>query len=193
MKLCDSDKIIDIKPSRYESSYVFLAKDRVIFLKEDITKEVASELSALLLYYDNMDPEEDIDLYIHCNGGDGDSLVQIYDIFHMIRAPVKTICIGKAFSAGAILLAAGAKGKRYAYKNSKIMIHGIQFVFPIPGDDQVNSKNYFDFAKKNNNKLMKMLAEDTGNSLEKILEDCKRDLFLEPKEALKYGIIDHII
>jgi len=191
--MCDPEKNMDQKPSRYESSYVFLAKDRAIFLKENITKDVASELSALLLYYDNMDPEEDINLYIHSNGGDGDSLVQIYDIIHMIRAPVKTICIGKAFSAAAILLAAGSKGKRYAFKNSKIMIHGIQFIFPIPGDDQINSKNYFDFAKKNNDKLMKMLAEDTGNTLEKILEDCKRDLFLEPKEALKYGIIDHII
>jgi len=193
MKLYEAENLLLLKNTKYDTSYVFLSKDRIIFLKEGITKEVASELSALLLYYDNMSPTDDISIYIHSNGGDGDALVQIYDVINMIRAPVKTICLGKAFSAAAILLASGTKGKRYAYKNSKIMIHGIQFEFPIPGDDQVNSKNYFEFAKKNNDKLMKMLADSTGNDLNKVKEDCKRDLFLEPNEALKYGIIDHVI
>lgn len=192
MKLCEADIGASIKPSKYESSYVWLAKDRFIFLKEAITKEVASELSALLLYYDN-ESSDDICIYIHSNGGDSDGLINIYDVIHMIKSPVSTVCLGKAYSAAAILLAAGTKGKRYAFKNSKIMIHGVQFAFPIPGDDQVNSKNYFDFVKKNNDNIMKMLASDTGHTIEKITEDCKRDLFLDAKQALEYGIIDRII
>jgi len=96
MKLCDYD-LNDIKqPSIYESSYVYLAKNRVIFLKEDITKEVASKLSALLLYYDN-ENQEDITLYIHSSGGDSCGLINIYDVMHMIKSPIKTICLGKAY------------------------------------------------------------------------------------------------
>jgi ATP-dependent Clp protease protease subunit len=192
MKLCESE-LAPLKQSKYESSYIHLAADRFIFLKEPVTKELASELAALLLYYDNENPKEDITLYIHSNGGDADGLINIYDVMHMIKAPIQTICLGKAYSAAAVMLAAGAKGKRYAFKNSKIMIHGVQFVFPIPGEDQVNSKNYFNFVKLNNDNIMKMLAADTGHTLEKIKEDCKRDLFLDAKEALAYGIIDHIL
>ena len=192
MKNCDSAASPIIKHSTYESSYIYLSKNRLIFLKEVITKEVASALSALLLYYDN-ESSDDIYLYIHSNGGESAALVNIYDVMHMIKAPVHTICLGKAYSAAAVLLAAGAKGKRYAYKNSKIMVHGVQFVFPIPGEDQVNSKNYFEYVKTNNNNIMKMLAVDTGHTLEKVAEDCKRDLFLDPKQALEYGIIDYII
>lgn len=192
MKLCDTAEEVLAKSSRYESSYMWLSKDRVIFLKEGIDKNVAAELSALLLYYDN-ESHDDIYLYIHSNGGDGDGLINIYDVVHMIKSPLHTICLGKAFSAAAILLAAGSKGNRYAFKNSKIMIHGVQFVFPIPGDDQVSSKNYFEYVKRNNNNFMKMLASDTGQPLKKVMEDCKRDLFLDAKDALKYGIVDHII
>ena len=191
MKLCDAQMTIK-EPSVYESSYIYLAKERVIFLKEDVTKDSASELAALLLYYDN-ESNNDITLYIHSNGGDSDALVNIYDIIHMIKSPVKTVCLGKAYSAAAILLAAGTKGKRFACKNARIMVHGVQFMFPIPGEDQINSKNYFDFVKHNNDNVMKMLSMDTGQTLEKIKEDCKRDLYLDAKQALKYGIIDHIL
>jgi len=192
MKLCESE-LAPLKQSKYDSSYIHLAAERVIFLKEPVTKELASELAALLLYYDNEDQKEDITLYIHSNGGDADGLINIYDVMHMIKAPIQTICLGKAYSAAAVMLAAGSKGKRYAFKNSKIMIHGVQFSFPIPGEDQINSKNYFNFVKLNNDNIMKMLAADTGHTLEKIKEDCKRDLFLDAKEALAYGIIDHIL
>ena len=111
----------------------------------------------------------------------------------MISAPIKTICIGKCYSAGAVILAAGTKGERYAFKSSKIMIHGIQFGFPLPGQDIINSKNYYDFIKENNDNIMKILANHTGHPLEKLKEDCKQDLWLDAKQALNYGIIDHII
>lgn len=191
MKNCEGESLLT-PPSKYESSYVYLAKDRVIFLKEIITKEVAAELTALLLYYDNTGTE-DITIYIHSDGGDSDGLVSIYDIMHMINSPIKTICLGKAYSAAAVLLASGTKGKRYACRNSNIMIHGIQFIFPLPGEDQVDSKNYLEFADHNNDAIMRMLAAHTGVSLEKVKEDCKRDLYLDAKQALKYGIIDHIL
>lgn len=177
----------------YAESYVKLANDRIIFLSENVTKESAAELSAMLLYYDNQSHEDMIELYIHSNGGDASGLSNIYDVMQMISAPVKTVCIGKCYSAGAVLLAAGSKGYRYAFKNSKIMIHGIQAGFPIPGHDVTNSKNYFNFLEDNNDSIMKILAHHTGHSLEKLKQDCLRDVWLDAKQALEYGVIDHIV
>lgn len=177
----------------YADSYVKLAKGRIIFLSENVTKESAAELSALLLYYDNENNELPIELYIHSNGGDAAGLANIYDVMQMIGAPVKTICIGKCYSAGAVLLAAGSKGERYAFKNSKIMIHGIQCGFPIPGHDIKNSKNYYEFLNDNNDNIIKMLAHHTGQTVNKVKKDCERDVWLNAKEAQKYGIIDHIL
>lgn len=177
----------------YAETYVRLTKDRMIFLSEDVTKQSAAELAALLLYYDNENHEEPITIYIHSNGGDAAGLANIYDVMQMISAPVKTICAGKAYSAGAVILAAGAKGERYAMKSSKIMIHGIQFAFPLPGQDIINSKNYYDFIKENNDNIMKILAQHTGHPLEKLKEDCKQDVWMDAKQALQYGLIDQII
>lgn len=191
MKFC-TEKAANTSSYRYDASYVFLARDRIIFLKENVTKEVAAELSALLLYYDN-ESQDDIALYLYCSGGDADGLINIYDVMQMIKAPVQTICLGKAYSAAAILLAAGTKGKRFAFPNSKVMIHGMQCNFPIPGQDQVNSKNYLEFLNKNNDNIMKILAKHTGHDLQKIKKDCERDLYLSAKEAKDYGIIDHIV
>lgn len=180
--------------SRYLNSYIALSKDRIIFVNEDITKETSSALSSLLLYYDNKDPEKDIEIYINTNGGDSSALSNIYDVMQMIHAPIKTICIGKAYSAGAVLLAAGSKGKRYIFKNAKVMIHGIQCLFPIMGDtDQSNSQNYFNFLNNHNDSIMKILATHSNHTLDKVKEDCKRDVFLDAKAALSYGLVDHIL
>lgn len=177
----------------YAESYVRLANDRIIFLSENVTKESAAELSAMLLYYDSQSHEDMIELYIHSNGGDASGLSNIYDVMQMISAPVKTVCIGKCYSAGAVLLAAGSKGHRYAFKHSKVMIHGIQAGFPIPGHDVTNSKNYFNFLDDNNDSIMKILAHHTGHTLEKLKQDCLRDVWLDAKQALEYGVIDHIV
>src|SRR5271165_3282131 len=107
----DEEMMIPVQ-SKYWETYVKLVKDRAIFLAEDFTKEVASSIAALLLHYDNEDPTKDITIYIHSNGGDVAALNCIYDVMHMITAPVKTVCIGKSYSCGAALLAAGTKGKR---------------------------------------------------------------------------------
>lgn len=179
--------------SKYAETYVKLAKDRIIFLNENITKQSASDLSALLLYYDNENSEDYINIYIHCNGGEVSGLVNIYDVMQMIKSPIKTICIGKCYSAAAIILAAGSSQKRYAFKHSKIMIHGIQAGFPIPGHDITNSKNYYDFLKDNNDSMMKILAYHTGKTLEKVKQDCMRDVWMDAKQALEYGLIDEIL
>lgn len=176
----------------YDETYVKLAKNRIIFLSENVTKESAAQLSALLLYYDNEDHNEPIKLFLNSNGGDASGLSNIYDVMHMIKAPVHTICMGKCYSAGAVLLAAGQKGNRYAFKNSKIMIHGIQAAFPIPGHDAVNSKNYYNFLQDNNDNIMKILAKHTGHELADIKSDCLRDVWLDAKQAVDYGIIDSI-
>lgn len=177
----------------YSDTYVKLAKNRILFVSEDVGDVMAAQLSAMLLYLDNEDHEATIEMYIHSNGGAATGLTNIYDVMQMIQAPIKTVCIGKCYSAGAVLLAAGTKGERYAFKNASIMIHGIQCGFPIPGHDMVNSKNYFDFLKQNNDNIMKMLAHHTGHTLEKVKEDCKEDVWMDAKQALSYGIIDHII
>lgn len=179
--------------ANYAESYIRLSKDRFIFLSEDVTIKSAAELSALLLYFDNENHQEPITIYVHSNGGDAAGLANIYDVMQMISAPIKTVCVGKAYSAGAVILAAGTKGERYAMKSSKIMIHGIQFSFPLPGQDMITSKNYFEFIRENNDNIMKILSDHTGHSLEKLKEDCKQDVWLSAEEALKYGLIDQII
>jgi len=177
-----------------ESAYSKLSKNRLIFVNEDISNDTASALSALLLYYDNLSHEDDIYLYINSDGGNVSSFLNIYDVMQMISAPIKTICLGRAYSAAALMTACGTKGKRYALKNSSIMIHGVQVGFPMLGDsDHSGSKNFFDFLNGRNDVLMKILARHTGHTLTKIKNDCKRDFYLDASEALKYGIIDGIL
>lgn len=177
----------------YADTYVKLAKHRVIFVSEDVNDTMAAELSAMLLYFDHEDHEAMIEMYIHSNGGAATGLANIYDVMQMIKAPIKTVCIGKCYSAGAVLLAAGTKGERYAFKSASIMIHGIQCGFPIPGHDMTSSKNYYEFLMDNNDNIMKMLAYHTGHTLEKVKDDCKQDVWLNSAQALEYGLIDHII
>lgn len=177
----------------YADTYVKLAKNRVLFVTEDVDDVMAAQLSAMLLYFDNEDNSLPIEMYIHSNGGAVTGLANIYDVMQMIAAPIKTICIGKCYSAAAVLLAAGSPGERYAFKNSNIMIHGIQFGFPIPGHDMTSSQSYYNFINANNDNIMKMLAHHTNQPLEKIKLDCKEDLWMNAEEAQRYGLIDHII
>jgi ATP-dependent Clp protease protease subunit len=179
--------------SGYADTHVKLSKRRVVVISENFTDKMAADLSALLLYFDNEDHEEKIEMYIHSNGGAATGLTNIYDVMQMIQAPVKTVCLGKCYSAGAVLLAAGTKGERYALKNSSIMIHGIQSIFPIPGHDITASKNYFEYLEENNDNLMKILKAHTGHTLEKVKQDCEQDVWMTAKEALDYGIIDQIV
>jgi len=193
-KHCDDCPALSpVKPSKYYETYVKLAATRMVFLSEDITKEVAAQLSAMLLYYDNLDQEEDIELYIHSNGGDASALINIYDVMQIIKAPIKTICLGKAYSAAAVLLAAGTKGKRFVLPHSSIMLHGIQCGFPIIGHDQIDSKSYFEFLKSNEDGILKIVSKHTGVPFNKIKEDCNRDMYFDAQQSIKYGIADKIL
>lgn len=180
-------------PAGYGESYVKLTKSRSLFISEVVTDRLGSELSAMLLYYDNQDHEADINIYIHTDGGATTGMANIYDVMQMVHAPIKTILLGKAFSAGAWILAAGTKGKRYALRSSKVMIHGSQFIFPIPGVDLTNSKNYLEFVDSENDVMLKVLAKHTGQTFEKVKADCQTEHWLDAKAAKEYGIIDHIL
>src|ERR1035441_5625563 len=154
-------------PMGYAESYVKLTKSRALFISEGISDRLGADLSAMLLYYDNLDHEAEISIYIHTNGGATTGMSNIYDVMQMIRAPIRTILIGKAYSAGAWILAAGTKGRRCAMHSSKVMIHGTQFMFPIPGFDLTNSKNYLEFINAENDAMLKVMAKHTGQTFEK--------------------------
>ena len=189
------EKAMHRGPSPYYESYIKLSKNRVIFICEDFTKELSSSVCALLMHYDAENSEEDITIFINSRGGDAAALIGIYDTIRMISAPVKTVCIVKCYSAGAFLLCAGTKGKRYVMANSEVMIHRIQCAFPLPNQTQVDHQSYFKFLELINEKILKMTAEATGHTVEKIRQDFNdtRHIFLDAKEAIAYGLADHIL
>ena len=170
--------------------YSRLLRERIIFLGTGINDQVSDSLVAQFLYLEAEDPEKDIQIYINSPGGSVTAGLAIYDTMQQISPDVVTICFGVAASMGAFLLSGGAKGKRLALPNSRIMIHQ-----PLGGaqgqavEIEIQAKEIL-FLKKTLNSL---LAEHTGHSLEKINEDTERDYFLSPVEAVQYGLIDKVI
>ncbi|GIW20986.1 MAG: ATP-dependent Clp protease proteolytic subunit [Chloroflexota bacterium] len=169
--------------------YSRLLKERIIFLGDAIEDHVANLVIAQLLFLDSEDPEKDIYLYINSPGGVVTSGLAIYDTMQYVRAPVATICIGMAASMAAVLLAAGAKGKRYALPNSRIMIHQGTGGFRGSAPDAIIQMREWEFLVRRNHEL---LARHTGQPLEKIIRDTERDYFMSPEEAKDYGIIDAV-
>ena len=170
--------------------YSRLLRERIIFLGTDINDQVSDSLVAQLLFLEAEDPNKDIQIYINSPGGSVTAGLAIYDTMQQIAPDVVTICFGVAASMGAFLLSGGAKGKRLALPNSRIMIHQ-----PLGGaqgqavEIEIQAKEIL-YLKKTLNSL---LAEHTGQPLEKINEDTERDYFLSPDEAVDYGIIDKVI
>lgn len=184
--MINSDEVVDI-----ETIYAKLAEERILFLSEEIDASVATTLSAHLLWLDSQNKNE-ITLYINsCGGTVNDGLLTIYDTMQHITAPIKTICIGEAFSAAAIILSSGAVGSRCALPHAKIMIHAIQ-VSDLGGSQDELEKEA-KRLKKVNTSLMEIIARHTGQSLTKIKRDCKHDKYMTAAEALEYGLIDVII
>ena len=170
--------------------YSRLLKDRIIILGRPIEENLANTVVASLLFLEKEDPEKDIDLYINTPGGIVTQGLAIYDAMQIIKPDVSTICIGLAASMGAVLLAGGASGKRYALPNSEILIH--QPTGGITGqatDIGIHSENIL----KTRERLNKILADHTGQPIEKVREDTERDKFISPTEALEYHLIDEII
>lgn len=170
--------------------YSRLLKDRIIFLGEEVNDVTASLVVAQLLFLAAEDPDKDINLYINSPGGSVTAGMAIYDTMQYIKPDVSTICIGMAASMGAFLLAGGAKGKRYALPNSEIMIHQ-----PLGGAKGQASdiKIHADWIIKTREKMNKMLAENTGKSIEEIARDTERDNFMSAEDAKAYGLIDEVI
>ncbi|MGG4033762.1 ATP-dependent Clp endopeptidase proteolytic subunit ClpP [Paenibacillus cisolokensis] len=170
--------------------YSRLLKDRIIFLGTPINDVVANSIIAQMLFLAADDPDKDINLYINSPGGSITSGMAIYDTMQYIKPDVSTICVGMAASMGAFLLAAGAKGKRYALPNSEVMIHQ-----PLGGaegqatDIEIRARRIL----KMRDKLNAILAERTGQPLERIEKDTDRDYFMSAEEALAYGIVDKVI
>ncbi|MBL4935740.1 ATP-dependent Clp endopeptidase proteolytic subunit ClpP [Clostridium sp. YIM B02515] len=170
--------------------YSRLLKDRIILLSEEVNDVTASLVVAQLLFLEGEDPDKDIYLYINSPGGSITSGMAIYDTMQYIKPDVSTICIGMAASMGAFLLAAGAKGKRYALPNSEIMIHQPLGGFQGQATDIGIHADRILKIKKNLNTI---LSERTGQPLEKVEKDTERDNFMTAEEAMKYGLIDEVI
>ena len=184
--------------SKGERSYdIFsrLLKDRIIFLGEDVNPTSASLVIAQLLFLESEDPEKEISLYINSPGGSITDGMGIVDTMNYIKCPVSTICVGLAASFGAVLLANGEKGKRFATPNSEILIHQ-----PLIGGQgggisgqATEIKIHADHMIRTRAKLNKLLSEKTGQSIETIERDTERDHYMSAQEALEYGLIDGIM
>ena len=179
--------------SRGERSYDIysrLLKDRIIFLDGEVNNDTASLVVAQLLFLESEDPDKDINLYINSPGGLITAGLAIYDTMQYVKPDVSTICVGMAASMGAFLLAAGTKGKRYALPNAEIMIHQ-----PLGGAQGQASdiKIQADHILRLREKLNRILAEKTGQSLETIAADTERDNYMTADEAATYGLIDQVV
>ena len=182
--------------SRGERSYDIysrLLKDRIIFLSEDVNQTTASLVIAQMLFLESEDPEKEISFYVNSPGGSVTDGLGIVDTMNYIRCPVTTICIGMAASMGAVLLASGTKGKRFATPNAEILIHQ-----PLIGGQGLSGqtteiKIQADQMVKTRQRLNKILSEASGQSLEQVEIDTERDHYMTAEEALKYGLIDGIM
>lgn len=170
--------------------YSLLLRERIVFLGTPINDQIANLIIAQLLYLEREDPDKDISLYVHCPGGVISAGLAIYDTMQLLRCPVSTICVGLAASMGTIILCAGSKGKRYALPNSTIHLH--QAVGGAQGqaaDIEIAAREIM----RMQDILRKIIAEHTGQTVEKIAHDSDRDFFLDAKQAVEYGLIDEIL
>ncbi|MEK7599271.1 MAG: ATP-dependent Clp endopeptidase proteolytic subunit ClpP [Patescibacteria group bacterium] len=170
--------------------YSRLLKERIVFVAGPVSDPVANTVIAQLLFLESQDPKKDISLYINSPGGSVSATLAIYDTMQHVKPDTSTICVGFAASGAAILLAAGTKGKRFALPNSEIMIH--QVLGSAEGqatEIEISARHILRVKEK----LNKILADHTGQPLEKIEKDTDRDFFMDAEEAKKYGIVDKII
>jgi len=197
MKMIDNSLVPYVleQTSRGERSYdIFsrLLKDRIIFLSEDVNHVTASLVVAQLLFLESEDPDKEICLYINSPGGSITDGMAIVDTINYIKCPVSTICVGMAASMGAVLLACGTKGKRYATPNAEVMIHQPLISGGLSGQ-ATEIKIHADHLVRTREKLNKLLSEKTGQPLEVIEKDTERDNYMTAEQALAYGLIDGIL
>ena len=170
--------------------YSRLLKDRIVFVGTPINDDIANLVVASLQFLEKEDPDKDIDMYINSPGGVVSAGLAIYDTMQMIRPDVATICIGQAASMGAVLLAGGAPGKRYALPHARIMIHQVHAGFQGTAlDIEIQAREVLRYKDILNN----ILHKHTGQPIERVEQDTARDYFMSAQEAKEYGIIDHVL
>ena len=180
------------KGERMYDIYSRLLEDRIIFLAGPITDSIANSVIAQMLYLASKDPKKDIKLYINSPGGTLYSALTIYDTMQYVKCPVSTVCVGGAASGAAVLLAAGTKGKRFALPNAEILLHQVAVRGGVTGpaaEVEIAAKQIV----KLKDKVNKILAKHTGQSLSKVEKDTNRDFYLTAQEAKEYGLIDKVI
>jgi len=170
--------------------YSRLLKDRIVFLGGTVTDDLANLVTAQLLFLESEDPEREINMYINSPGGSVTAGLAIYDTMQFVKPPVSTLCVGQAASMGSLLLAAGAKGKRYALPHSRILIHQVSGGFEGQASDiEIHARE----ALRLREILNEILAHHTGQNVKKIEKDTDRDNFMSAAEATQYGIVDHVL
>jgi len=180
----------DGREERVYDIYSRLLKDRIVFMGSQVDDEIANALVAQMLFLQSDDPKADIHMYINSPGGSVSAGMAIYDTMQFISCDVATYCIGQAASMGAVLLTAGAKGKRYSLPNSRIMIH--QPLAGMQGTAEEIDIHVREF-RRTKKRLNEILIRHCGQSLEQIEKDTDRDRFMDPEEAVSYGLIDKVV
>ena len=180
----------DARGERGYDIFSRLLKDRIIFIGEPVDDHMANLVVAQLLYLEKADPNADIEMYINSPGGSVTAGLAMYDTMQTIKPDVATICVGLAASMGAVLLAGGAKGKRYALPNARIMIHqGSAGFSGTPSDIEIQARLVLSFR----NLLAEILAEQCGRDQEQVQRDIDRDYWMTPQEGKEYGIVDQVL
>ena len=170
--------------------YSRLLNERIIFLGTPVTEDIANLIVAQLIHLESEDPDKDISMYINSPGGSVYAGLAIYDTMQYIKPDVQTICVGIAMSMGALLLAAGAPGKRFALPNAKVMIHQLSGGFSGQSSDiEIHAREALNMRRR----LDEIIAKHTGQPLEKVSSDTERDYFLSSDQAAEYGIVDRVI
>jgi ATP-dependent Clp protease, protease subunit len=170
--------------------YSRLLKDRIVFLGGTVTDDLANLVTAQLLFLESEDPEREINMYINSPGGSVTAGLAIYDTMQFVKPPVSTLCVGQAASMGSLLLAAGAKGRRYALPHSRILIHQVSGGFEGQASDiEIHARE----ALRLREILNEILAHHTGQNVKKIEKDTDRDNFMSAAQAVEYGLIDEVI
>ena len=180
----------DARGERSYDLFSRLLKDRIIFLGTEVEDRMANVIVAQLLFLEKEDPNRDIHMYINSPGGSVMAGLAIYDTMQLVKPDICTVCVGMAASMGAVLLGGGAKGKRTALPNSRIMIHqGSAGFSGTPSDIEIQVKLVLSFREK----LTEIIAESAGRTIEQVTRDIDRDYWMTPKEGVEYGIIDEVL
>jgi ATP-dependent Clp protease protease subunit len=180
----------DSRGERAFDIYSRLLRDRIIFVGTPIDDQIANLIVAELLHLESEEPDRDISIYINSPGGSVYAGLTIYDAMQFVRSDIQTTCVGIAVSMGALLLAGGTKGKRMALPNAKILIHQLSGGFEGQASDiEIQAREVINVKRR----LEEIIAEHTGQPLERVSKDMERDYFMTPEEAREYGIIDRVI